>query len=56
MEKTMKLLNWIKSLFGASSYQGELDKFVTSKHPSTTAEVEHWIKVYDQHQHKSWQA
>jgi hypothetical protein len=43
----MKLLQWIKSLFEAKSYQDNLDKYVTSKNPTTTAEVEHWIKQYD---------
>jgi hypothetical protein len=43
----MQLLKWIKSLFTAPSYQDELDAYVTSKHPTTTAEVEHWIRQYD---------
>lgn len=43
----MKLLQWIKSLFAAPSYQAELERFVSSKHPTTTAEVEHWIRQYD---------
>jgi hypothetical protein len=48
MEKTMTLLKWIKNLFGGSTYQAELDKFVSSKHPTTVSEVEHWIRHYDQ--------
>jgi hypothetical protein len=48
----MQLLQWIKSLFTASSYQDELDVYVTSKHPTTTAEVEHWIRQYDSR--KGW--
>lgn len=43
----MKLLQWIKSLFAARSYQDQLDSYITSKRPSTTAEVEHWIRQYD---------
>jgi hypothetical protein len=43
----MKLLQWIKSLFAAQSYQDQLDSFIASKHPTTTAEVEHWIRQYD---------
>jgi hypothetical protein len=46
----MKLLQWIKSLFAAPSYQDQLDSFVASKRPTSTAEVEHWLRVYDQHQ------
>lgn len=49
----MKLLQWITSLFAASSHQDELNSFVTSKRPTTTGEVEHWIRVYDQKQ-KGW--
>lgn len=50
----MQLLQWIKSLFSAPSYQDSLDSFVTSKHPHTTAEVEYWIQYYDQHKSKGW--
>jgi len=46
----MKLLQWIKSLFTAWSYQDQLDSYIASKHPTTTAEVEHWLRVYDQNQ------
>jgi len=43
----MQLLQWIKSLFAAPSYQDALEVYVSSKHPTTTAEVEHWIRQYD---------
>jgi hypothetical protein len=43
----MQLLKWIKSLFAATSHQDALDAYITSKHPTTTAEVEHWIRQYD---------
>jgi hypothetical protein len=46
----MQLLQWIKSLFAARSYQDQLDSYITSKHPTTTAEVEHWIRQYDSRQ------
>lgn len=49
----MKFLEWIKSLFTDVSYQDDVDTFVTSKHPTTTAEVEYWIRVYDQRQ-REW--
>ena len=49
----MKLLQWIKSLFTAPSYQDQLDSFVASKCPTSTADVEHWLRVYDQNQ-KGW--
>lgn len=49
----MQILKWIKSLFGATSYQDTLDSFIASKNPSTTAEVEYWIQYYDTHK-KAW--
>lgn len=48
----MKLLQWIKNLFTGQSYQDSLDRFVSSKHPETPAEVEYWIREYDTH--KGW--
>lgn len=44
----MKLLKWITSLFTAQSYQDQLDAYIASKHPATTADVEHWIREYGQ--------
>ena len=43
----MKLLQWIKSLFAVPSYQEGLDRFISSKRPTSTVEVEHWIRLYD---------
>jgi len=48
----MKLLQWIKSLFAAQSYQDQLDRYIASKNPANTAEVEHWIRQYGQ---RGWQ-
>jgi hypothetical protein len=30
-----------------TAYQAQLEKFISEKNPSTTAEVEHWIREYD---------
>jgi hypothetical protein len=49
----MKLLNWIKSLFIEVSYQDNIEQFVLSKNPTTTAEVEYWIRKYDTKE-KGW--
>ncbi len=49
----MKFLQWIKSLFHDRSYQDKVESYVASKHPTTTAEVEYWIKQYDENQ-KGW--
>ena len=43
----MKLLQWIKSLFNAPSYQDNVEYYVASKQPKSTAEVEYWIREYD---------
>jgi hypothetical protein len=45
----MQLLQWIKSLFSAPSYQDRLDTFVASKNPRTTSEVEYWIQYFEHH-------
>ena len=50
---TMKILQWIKSLFSGMSYQGTLERFVASKHPQNIAEVEYWVRHYDYHR-KEW--
>lgn len=52
-EITMKIIQWITSLFNGPSYQDSLEYFVASKQPKNTAEVEYWIRVYDQHR-KEW--
>ena len=49
----MKIMQWIKSLFSAVSYQDTLEYFVASKRPQTVAEVEYWVRHYDQH-NKEW--
>ena len=47
----MTLVKWIKSLFAletTTEYQNSLDYFLASKRPTSTAEVEYWIRYYDQ--------
>ncbi len=43
-----KILQWVKSLFQERSYQDSVEHYVASKHPKSTAEVEFWIREYDQ--------
>lgn len=55
----MKLLKWIKSLFTRKqvSYQHwHVEAFVESKKPRSTAEVEFWIRKFeqDQYQNRGW--
>ena len=49
----MKLLQWIKSLFAERTYQDSVEYYVASKNPTSTAEVEYWIRKYDTQQ-KEW--
>jgi hypothetical protein len=50
-EETMSLLERIverlKEIFAEPNYQNNLEQFVASRHPTTAAEVEHWVKVYE---------
>jgi hypothetical protein len=49
----MKLLEWIKSLFTERTYQDSVEYYVASKYPTSTAEVEYWIREYDTRR-KDW--
>jgi hypothetical protein len=49
----MQLLTWIKSLFSAPVYRDSLEHYVASKYPKNSADVEHWITVYNK-QEKQW--
>lgn len=47
------ILGWIKSLLQPRTYQDSVEYYVASKRPTTTAEVEYWIREYDTHR-KAW--
>ncbi len=47
------ILQWAKSLLQERTYQDSVESYVASKQPKSTAEVEYWIREYDQHQ-KGW--
>lgn len=47
------ILGWIKSLFRERTYQDSVEYYVASKHPTSTAEVEYWIREYDTRR-KDW--
>ena len=49
----MKLLQWIKSLFTTPSYQDDIEYYVSSKQPKSTAEVEYWVQYYTYHKHSN---
>ena len=53
----LKLASLIKSIISTKSTnvrQNELDQFITSKNPTTPAEVDHWAKEYDRRQSTGW--
>jgi len=44
----MKVIRWIKSLFDASNqHHSDVERFIASKNPTTTAELEAWLKYYE---------
>lgn len=47
-----KFKQWIKSLFDTSESKA-VEKFLNSKNPNNPAEVEHWLRVY-QNTNKGW--
>ena len=49
----MQFLKWIKSLFAQTSYQDDIEYFVKSKQPKSTAEVEYWVQYYTQNKHNN---
>ena len=49
---TAIILGWIKSLVQPRRYQDSVEDYVASKHPTTTAEVEYWIREYDTRRHE----
>ncbi len=48
-----QIIKWAKSLFQERTYQDSVESYVAGKNPTTTAEVEYWIRQYDQNQ-KGW--
>lgn len=50
-----KFITWLKGLFTEKSYQDSIEYYVASKRPTTSSEVEYWIREYDQsHRQKGW--
>jgi hypothetical protein len=46
------LAKLFKTLFG-DNYQTNLERFVNSKRPQSSAEVEFWVRHYDQTRYRS---
>ena len=43
----MEIFGWIKSLFRSRTYQDSVESFLTSKRPTSVAELEYWVREYE---------
>jgi len=50
MSTFTKIIQWFKTVFAVDSYASSIDAYITSKNPTTAAEVDYWLKAYDQRQ------
>ena len=48
------MFKFLKEWLNSPSLQSRLDAFISSKNPTTVAEVEYWIQYYDTHMNKEW--
>jgi hypothetical protein len=51
------LTTFFNRVFGnqyQSTYGSDLDQYILSKRPSTTAEVDFWVREYDKRHMKGW--
>ena len=46
------LLQRLARMFPDSDYQSRLEQYIASRHPQSTADVEHWERQYFQDQQK----
>jgi hypothetical protein len=43
----MKLLTWLKQFLQPNTYEENVDAYVSSKRPTSAAEVELWIREFE---------
>jgi predicted transcriptional regulator with HTH domain len=56
-EKMLGILERLAEMFPKQNYQSELDRYVSSKYPTSVADVEHWTREFDKQQSTySWRA
>lgn len=49
------ILEKLAEMFPKQNYQSKLEQYINSKHPQSAADIEHWIRRYDQEASKwSW--
>lgn len=46
------ILERLREMFPAT-YKSDIEEFIVSKNPQSTADVEHWMKEYTYH-HRNW--
>jgi hypothetical protein len=42
-----KLKELLQGVITKTNRQSDVEKFVVSKNPSSVAEIEHWVKIFD---------
>ena len=42
-----KITQWFSTVFAPASTASSIDAYITSKNPTTVAEVDYWIRSYD---------
>ena len=47
-----KLLERLFQMFPSSDYQSRLDRYIASRNPQSTADVEHWERRYFEDQQR----
>jgi len=45
-----KISKFLQRIFIVSNYRTEAEQFIMSKKPQSIAEVEHWVRIFDQRQ------
>ena len=49
------ILEKLAEMFPKQNYQSKVEQYINSKHPQSAADIEHWIRRYDQEASKwSW--
>lgn len=52
MSTFTKIAQWFKTVFATDTRTSSIDAYIASKNPTTAAEVDYWIKSYDQKQNQ----
>lgn len=46
-EQMLRLMERLAEMFPKQHYQSEIERFIASKHPKSTADVEHYSKEFE---------